>query len=50
MKILFEDYRKCICFTYDELRGKKKVELKFKIFVENDLKDDLYILYSKIVV
>ena len=33
---------------YDELRGKKKVELDFKIFVENDLKDDLYIMAAEI--
>lgn len=50
MKILYHDYEKCICFTYDELRDKKTIEIKFRIFVENDTKDDLYLFYSKIIV
>jgi hypothetical protein len=43
MKILYENYQKCIWFTYED-------ELKFKIHIENDSNDDLYLLLSKILV
>jgi len=32
------------------LKGKKTTEVRFKIYIENDTKDDLYILYAKIIV
>lgn len=50
MKVLFQNYQKCIVFTYDDLRGKKTTEVRFKIYIESDMKDDLYILFAKIVV
>ena len=30
---MFENYQKCLCFTYDDSKGKKNIETKFKIFV-----------------
>ena len=49
MKVLSENYQKFIIFTYDDVRNKKTIEVKFKIFIENDTKDDLYILFAKII-
>lgn len=47
MKILYEQYQKCIWFTFDD---QAKTELKFKIYLENDSNDDLYLLFSRILV
>ena len=50
MRILYENYQKVIIFSYDKMKGSKSVELKFKIYIDNDSKDDLYLLFSKIIV
>lgn len=50
MKVLFEKYEKGICFTYDEVRGKKTVEIKIRVFLEQDTKEDLYSFFAKVIV
>jgi hypothetical protein len=50
MKVLYEDYQKCIWFTYDDTRNNRSIEIKFKVYIMNDIKDDLYLLFSKIIV
>ena len=50
MKVLYQNYQKAIIFTYDDLKGKKNSSFKFKILIDNDTKDDLYLLFSKIIV
>lgn len=50
MKILYEDYQKCIWFTYNDIKNNNNFEVKFKVYINNDVKDDLYTLFSKIIV
>ena len=50
MKVVIENGNKCIVFTYDDLRGKRTTEIKFKIFVEKDQKEGLYSLFARILV
>ena len=50
MKIIYENYHKCIYFTYDEIKNHRLQEFKFKVYIKNDVKDDLYRLYSEIIV
>ena len=50
MRILYENYQKVIIFSYDKTKGKSTPEIKFKISIDNDIKDDLYLLFSKIII
>ncbi len=46
---MYENYQKCICFTYNDLLNRKNIEVKFKITIDNDVMDDLYLLFAKII-
>lgn len=51
VKALYENYQRCLWITCDEQsRNVLGSGLKFKISIENDSKDDLYLLFSRIVV
>lgn len=50
MKVVIENGIKCIVFTYDDMRGKRTTEIKFKIFVEKDQKECLYSLFARIII
>jgi hypothetical protein len=49
IKALYENYQRCLWITCEE-ESKGRNEVKFKISIENDARDDLYLLLARILV
>ena len=49
MKVAYRGYEKSLLVTVDEVVGKQNREGKFRITIENDSQDDLYLLFARLV-
>lgn len=49
MKVAYEEYQKCLWLTYEDNSKNHAQEAKLRLHIPNDIKDDLYILFARIL-
>ena len=49
MKVAYDEYQKCLWLTYWDTTNNKTQENKLRLHIVHDVKDELYLLFARIV-
>lgn len=49
IKVAYEEYQKCLWLTYEDNTKNKAQESKLRLHIVHDVKDELYLLFARMV-